>query len=347
MRRASMTRRRRRAPDPTQLYLDFEPSGETPRSAEAVLDLLLARVNARVGDFDPAQFPEDLANAMRVTVERCPMSTFGQLLYDKRRPVILVNDNIEWRVQRFTLAHELAHLLVIRACHDCPNGDVLTHVLAQQGYSRQIERFIDALAACILFPLEAFAREAEALDAAGVRGFPVAWQLSGRFRASLTATLRRLADVRTDYLALGCRWRATARKPENLRIDWQVGTPSRSGFVPRHKGMPTEGPIAHAYWRRHHAAAFMEVVASGQPNRVLYLEATPTHNGALVLVDLRTRADAPPAMDVERLVLSGPRQPGRETEPPALACDQGFPSNRSAAPAKARGPRLAPMRLSA
>jgi Zn-dependent peptidase ImmA (M78 family) len=301
MRRRRKMAHKRQQTDRAQLSLRLAPRAQ---GADELLTVLLRRLEADVENAGPAECVEVLARLLHVNVKYRRLGTSAQLLYDPISPVVFLNADDEWRRQRFSLAHELSHVLVIRGIEGLAQGKALARLMAAEGHTRRIEKLVDEMAAGVVFPLESFARAAEALDAAGIRGFPAVWHLRRQFGASQTAVLRRLADLRTDYLAFGCSWRATPTRPENLRVTWSVGGQGRRGFVARDKGLPAEGPIARAYSGHRFEDGYMKVVTSDYEPCVLRVQATPAPNGALVLVDLRAPVDPPSVQDVIPLVLS-------------------------------------------
>ena len=304
------TRKRTRRSEGVQYKLDFVPpiSRVVPPAVHEPQSILKSLLGpGGTAQFECAeldQVAEVLADHLGVRVRRCNMNTSGQLLYDSEVPTILLNDRHQWRRQRYTLAHELGHLLILRALRRQHHGDLVTQALIGGGYSHKIERFVDRLAAEVLLPLVPFAQEAEALDRINVRGFTAVWRLRQRFGATQTAVLCRLADIRTDYLALQCSWRATSRKPESLRVQWSVGSQTRLGHAAVGKSVPYDGPISESFRTRAFHEGFMDLTSVGKDSNVCWVESAPSGAGSLSIIDVRVRDGLPPATELPRFQLS-------------------------------------------
>ncbi|MBI3791771.1 MAG: ImmA/IrrE family metallo-endopeptidase [Gemmatimonadetes bacterium] len=97
-----------------QLNLPIRLHDRSP-SPDRLLAELLGQDYASLCDLPAGRSVEVLAKRLGVEVKRLPMETLGQLLADSTRPVVLLREDADPRRQRYTLAHELAHLLVCRA----------------------------------------------------------------------------------------------------------------------------------------------------------------------------------------------------------------------------------------
>lgn len=278
--------------DAAQLSFAFPRSDRHLARGVSPHDVLLQRLLA--SDCDAlshaprCQIVEALADALHVRVERCRLNTCGQLLYDRKHPLVLLNIDSNWRKQRFTLAHELAHFLVLRDLESEYGTDIAALVAEERGGTLKFERLIDALASRLLLPYDSFTAALFDLELQGIRGFQAAWRLREMYGASLTATVRRLVDVSANYVFLLCKRYSVPGKPPKLRI--ASSSSRRLGFIARHKSVPSEGPIAAAYELKKYDEADMLVSAWGHEPTVLRVAAVPTHpslNGAYVLIDLR------------------------------------------------------------
>ena len=269
-------------------YSELRPACHLPtRSPLSALRYLLGPLYPEFEAAACHEGVETLAAALNARVVTCAMNVSGQLLFDQTSSLILLNETDAPRRRRFTLAHEVAHLLLIRTLEQGPNGTLAARLLARGGYPAPVEQFINRLAAEILFPRKAFITAYEELHCAGRRGFSVAWTLHRTLNASLLATLCRIASVGHDYLFLRCSWRPTMLQPEKLRIDWVVKNTGVSGFVAPDKGVPFDGPIGEAHRVQKYREGVMRVTGYGRVASLLRVQAMPARGRVLALIDLQ------------------------------------------------------------
>ncbi len=133
----------------------------------------------------------------------------GFCLYDKKFPLIYVNNSCALSRQIFTLFHELAHLLLGTGGVDTPNDDYISLL---RGTDKKIEVLCNEFANALLVPDDDFniqTRSANADDAS--IGY-----LSRRYWVSREVILRKMLDRNTitesTYRATVQRWRQEAAK---------------------------------------------------------------------------------------------------------------------------------------
>jgi hypothetical protein len=227
-----------------------------------------------------------LTQRFRVHTRSAPISTAGQLLYDRERPVVLVSEFDAVPRQRYTLAHELAHLLVIRAGSTCRSA----HGAARSRHKTErlvSEWQVEQLGAAILMPRDRFIDEVERGHACGIRGLELVKRLKATFTASTTATSRRLASLCRAYLAISTSRRSVPGKPPRNRIDWSVTLNSAVGYIPRHKSVSDCGPISEAANSRQLRHGWIVVMTKDRCELVVHAEALPNQRqGALLIADL-------------------------------------------------------------
>lgn len=295
-----------------QLNLPIRLHDRSP-SPDRLLAELLGQDYASLCDLPAGRSVEVLAKRLGVEVKRLPMETLGQLLADSTRPVVLLREDADPRRQRYTLAHELAHLLVCRASERRFVSPALREVTRCESMST-LEWHVDRIASAILLPESRFRREIASLGQAGIRGLDAAFELKKRFSASLVAVCRRLAFVTSDYLTLACTLRPAPGKATCCRVDWSVCRNPRVSFVPRNKSLSDEGPAARAIQTRRPVHALVTVDVADHELQVARAYAVPySAKGALLLLDLACDTPLGSTLDIApRLLAIRSRRRGSE-----------------------------------
>jgi hypothetical protein len=173
-------------------------------SAESIERLIGAVLEACGIDSTPPISLGSLAAALGVAeIRRASMVEDGRLEQRDGRTVIWLRDETGPQRQRFTLAHELAHLILAE-----PDRDFVAHRRELQFSSE--ERFCDQFAASLLMPSDWVRREfADAPIRLGV-----ARNMAAQAEASLSASLVRLREV------LG--WEASMLHWRHLQGQWRL-----------------------------------------------------------------------------------------------------------------------------
>ncbi|HKT83197.1 MAG TPA: ImmA/IrrE family metallo-endopeptidase [Solirubrobacterales bacterium] len=157
-------------------------------------------------------------------VEQMPLPTAGKLRIDDRGYLVCVRADARWRRARFTVAHELGHILLCETLKDRP---ATLRALQEPTHWEAVERLCDQAAAELLMPAEDFHRQLDGREISK----PLLVELRKRYGVSWTA----LAIRFNDLLGFGVSsWRRYQRHPEE-RITFRVHRCWRSGgnWVPK------------------------------------------------------------------------------------------------------------------
>ena len=168
-----------------------------------IRDLLNAHVPVNI---------ESIAKSLGAeSVQRANISGAGMLLPTKDSFRILVNKNEHWVRQRFSGAHEIAHLLL-----DPKHAPSMRQEAPEAPTA--LEKHCDKLAAHILMPDPTFSRYAKS-EMCSIQSI---LNLARTFQTSITATTIRLMDVDVidePIIAIFSRM-ATGKTGSHLRIQW-------------------------------------------------------------------------------------------------------------------------------
>ena len=159
------------------------------------------------------------ANAKIKIVHDLTDDESGQTTQIKGKHVIIVNGNHQEERQRFTVLHELAHIVLELPSHH--HGPTLTTgTLMGYGHRPPEEMLCDVFAAECLLPYDLFSKDVSDMDIS----MDAVKELSEKYKASLTAT--------------GSRFAVSAQEPCAfvLSEDGQTRYVSRSKFLNEMKG---------------------------------------------------------------------------------------------------------------
>ena len=148
-----------------------------------------------------------------VSIERQPISSAGMLLPGRHGYKIILNLNQSWGRQRFSLAHELAHLLL----HKSGISDSLPTAKYRASLAPNMaeERLCDQIAAEILMPRLAFQED----------GWMEGWSLrslrtlAGKYNTSVPATAMRMIDLMPEEALMGV-WKVSDDDGESAKLQW-------------------------------------------------------------------------------------------------------------------------------
>jgi hypothetical protein len=173
---------------------------------------------------------------------------------------------------RFTLAHEIAHTLLLHSKH---SSVVLGERKAKMPHQK-LERLCDAIAAEILLPYDMFS---EAVDEEAL-GIETILRLCGRFDASLQSTARRAGDLCQQPAQVVCWTKSSAGhltpmlktgRPYFTASAWLSLTDDTSAAVRAYRGTKREEGLENPLLEqpraelRHEAQGFLK----GEPRYVL------------------------------------------------------------------------------
>jgi hypothetical protein len=204
---------------------------------EAIERLAAAVLHACGIDPSPPVALHDLAAALGVAeIRQASMVEDGRLERDGGRTVIYLREETGPQRQRFTLAHELAHLILAE-----PDRDFVAH--RREVYFSSEERFCDQFAASLLMPRHWVQRE---FHQAPVR-LGVARNMANQAQTSLSACLVRLREVLAweasmlHWRRVGQHWRLTSTAGLPPRAQNRVASNAGTRAVLEHlRGCPEE-----------------------------------------------------------------------------------------------------------
>lgn len=148
-----------------------------------------------------------------ISIEHQPISSAGMLLPGRSGYKIILNESHSGSRQRFSLAHELGHLLL----HKCGMSGSITSARfrgSDEG-SQAEEQLCDQIAAEILMPSMAFYED----------GWMEGWSLrslrtlADKYDTSIPATARRMIDLMPEESLLGV-WKASNNANEKATFQW-------------------------------------------------------------------------------------------------------------------------------
>jgi hypothetical protein len=135
----------------------------------------------------------------------------GRLDIDDKGYHVIVNRRHDWRRQRFTVAHEIGHIIVFESLADAPH---LLQALREPENARYLEKLCDFAAAELLMPVEDVLTNLRKLDSE--EGFR---RLYDRYLCSRLAILQRIADVVPELTV--SLWKEFSRHPKEA-VEWRV-----------------------------------------------------------------------------------------------------------------------------
>ena len=188
-----------------------------------IRDLLNARIPVNI---------ESIAKTLgAASVQKADISVAGMLLPTEDSFRILVNRNEHWMRQRFSCAHEIAHVIL---------DPKLTPSLRQElpEGPTALERHCDKLAAQLLMPDPTFSRYANS-DVCSIHSVV---KLAGTFQTSIRATTIRLMDVIDEPSIAIFSTVAAGKTGPQLRVQWNYQNIRRlrrrhAYFLPKGKSL--------------------------------------------------------------------------------------------------------------
>lgn len=220
-------------------------------SKEALL-LLSAKAHELVAGTTDARHPVDLVGIARdlnvIQISRQKLASHGLLIIDGSDYRIILNSSDHPTRQRFTLAHELGHIIVedfLKSKRLKALDQLKLIFLSSKVGTDSLERICNKLAVELLFPKHLFLQEIEKLNPslAAIR------YLCKRFDASPETILLRLRDVCAwDSTAIVWKFKSSPNNSRDLRISWFVKMGRGDEiFVPIHKSANRESSAYQSY----------------------------------------------------------------------------------------------------
>ena len=188
---------------------------ESPRVTRKELALSRARELLRAGRVEEP--PVDvirlarILGVARIKTTRLPSSE-ACLVPGENAHTILLSDLSSPRRNRFSIAHEIGHILL-------RSGGIRFRGFSRERHDYE-ERLCDYLAAEIIFPIDFFRNALQdlepSIDAIG--------RLANRFEATVESTARRMGELNASGASVVC-WQVHGKE---MRIKWHVGHVPRS-----------------------------------------------------------------------------------------------------------------------
>lgn len=211
-----------RPPAPLRLFAELAGTDDPGTAMDGAVASLLARHGGDVPPVGLRRLWEAFGADKTWTQDTGP---HGRLDVVDGRYRIVVNRDQPWRRQRFTVAHELGHVLLFEALKDDPQA--LREVRAAEHW-RDVERLCDRAASRLLVPPGRLADDLAAgpPTAAALRG------LYDRYMVSWPVLLRAVAEAGPSSVSLWSRSRRHDGEPYAPRLSAAWSWPD-GPFLPR------------------------------------------------------------------------------------------------------------------
>jgi len=187
---------------------------------------------------------ESIAKKEEAIVKFAQILSDGALVRNKERHIIKINEAIHLYRQRFTIAHELGHVLLDRMhqkfanAHECSTGTFTN--------TNKEERFCDSFASHLLIPDKAIVEFSE-WNGVSIRKLI---RKAHELEVSLTPLIWRVLE-QAPYKS-GFLWFRMMPKPTDpnnlkLRLDWGVFPKSERIYLPKYDSVSKNSPIYQAF----------------------------------------------------------------------------------------------------
>jgi Zn-dependent peptidase ImmA (M78 family) len=228
-----------------------------------------------------------VATTLGATVEYAPLSNPAFLLYHPESSRIVVNEHENPEVQRFSIAHECAHIIFRNAISRQVRDPNLRDRIFEWGASAKQEQLCDRFATELLMPTSRASIRANEIP---VRGLRLARALADEFGVSLLAALRRLVEIQQPYVIIRWVFAPLPGKPAKLRVVW-FARPRLKGvaYIPRHASAPDDSLIASVYTTNRPASGWVDLHHINLGKQPYWLDVIPVSEGVLGVIDLERR----------------------------------------------------------
>jgi hypothetical protein len=158
-----------------------------------------------------------------------PLPTAGRLRIDEQGYLICVRSGTPWQRGRFTVAHELGHILLCERLSDQPE---MLRALRGSANWEAVERLCNQAAAELLMPAEDFRRQVEGVE---ITGAMVA-RLRRRYGVSLSALAIRFDELMGLAVSSWRRYQRHPKERVTFRVEcsWGVGAWLPRGLTTRY-----------------------------------------------------------------------------------------------------------------
>ena len=184
-----------------------------------------------------------IAENVGATVEYAQILSDGSLGRTEGGYIIKVNETLHPYRQRFTIAHELGHIVFEREAQE--SSSIRRCSTGTFNNRKEEEQFCNYFAACLLLPDNAIAEFTE-WKAISIQKLMVK---AHELEVSVDALVWRVLE-QTPYEG-GTLWFRMMGKPTNpkdikLRLDWGVFPKTERMYLPRYDAVPKRSPIHQA-----------------------------------------------------------------------------------------------------
>ena len=182
---------------------------------------------------------------------------------------IIINQKAPYERQRFSFAHELAHIMLLASEPTLGTSARYRSSGSTTKNSKAEERLCDAIAAELLMPEERFTREVMN-SGRSLEHLP---QLASLFGTSLTATAIRYWELLPEPCHL-IRWRSSTYRGGGIMPDWQmrnrVSGPRLRPVTGSPRTRPNEFRVIRETWRTlkrsiSHESLLVDYAVGGKP----------------------------------------------------------------------------------
>lgn len=256
----------------------------------------------RTGQDQPATDLTKAASRLGASIQHAELSCPARLLYSHGASRIVVDSGSPTGEQRFSIAHELGHIMIRNALRHLVQDEKELKLMFRVGASERLEQACDTFAAELLIPGQWLRKE---LRESKLRGMALAtWLAEERFGASIAATTQRMVHIGLPYLVLRFTERALPGKELKLRLESVVAARGRGRpFMPRHKVAPPGSIVNRAYRSSSNQASGWENLSFlNVAGHEYWIECVRGASGVLALVHLDV---ARPAQVPSRSGLNG------------------------------------------
>ncbi len=271
------------------LALDAITGGARPMEARRRFARWAAQLLERAGQQGPPVDLYAIAAQLQAKVEVAEISGRGMLLDMERERLIFVQKGSSPAVQRFSIAHECAHIVFRNAIQSRVRDPDLVNRVHEWGASPEQERLCDLLASELLMP-ERFVRQV--LETSPERGLQLGRAVAGSFGVSTVAALRRLVDVGEPYLLV--LWQRTLLPSGDVRyrVAW-CDRPAGHGvtFISTDVSAPNDSPIRWVAQGRGTRSEWMELQHLNLGAGIYRCDLMRYGGGVLLIADLASRTD--------------------------------------------------------
>jgi len=228
---------------------------------------------------------------LNAKVQLVRITNAARLVFAAKECTILIRDDDALGEQRYSIAHECAHIVFRKAVERAVPDPTTCSEVFRWGSSAAHEKLCDAFAEELLMPLdwvlEASERHRES------RGLALASRVAEDLGVSTMAALQRLIELGKPYVAVFWNLSDRPGSVPKLRTVWRWKPRGRDlPFIPPFKTIPPKSLIAQSFFDREPRCGWMDmsVIGLGARDRY-YSELMWWSNGLLGIIDLERQSE--------------------------------------------------------